>query len=62
LNAKKVHELQNIIGKPSTQDLIKYIDKNMMLNCPIISQDILRADDIFGPNIGTVRGKTTCTA
>jgi len=32
-NAKKARELQNIIGRPSTQDLIKYIDKNLIQNC-----------------------------
>jgi hypothetical protein len=27
-NAKKVCDLQNIIGRPSTQDLIKYVENN----------------------------------
>jgi hypothetical protein len=49
-NAKKARELQNIIGRPSTQDLTKYIEKKLILNCPVTRQDILRAEDIFGPS------------
>ena len=48
LNAKKACDLQNIIGRPSTQDLIEYIDKNLILNCPVTRQDILRAEDFLG--------------
>lgn len=50
---KIARELQNLIGRPSTQYLIKYVDKNLILNCPVTIQDLLRADDIFGPNIGS---------
>jgi len=55
--AKKAHELQYIIGRPSTQDLENYIDKNLIPNCPVTRQDIIRAEDIFGPNIGSAKGK-----
>ena len=49
--AKKARELQNIIGRPSKQDLINYVDKNLIPNCPVTRKDILRAEDIFRPGI-----------
>jgi hypothetical protein len=58
---KKARDSQNIIGRPSTQDLINYVDKNLIPNCPVTRQDILRAEDKFRPNIGSVKGKTTYT-
>jgi len=55
----RASSLQNIIGRPSTQDYIKYVERNMIPNCPINKADILRAEDIFGANIGSLQGKTT---
>ena len=57
--AKKARALQDIIGRPSTEDYIKYVEGNMIPNCNVTRQDILRAEDIFGPNLGSVKGKTS---
>jgi len=60
-NAKKARNLQNIIGRRSTQDLIKYVENNLILNCPMTRQDILRTEDIFRPIIRSIKGKMTQT-
>jgi len=57
-DAVHAHSLQNIIGRPNTQDYIRYVEWNMIPNCPINKADILHAEDIFGANIGSLQGKT----
>ena len=36
------------------------MEQGLINNCPIRKRDILRAEDIFGPHIGSLKGKTTC--
>jgi hypothetical protein len=50
--------LQCIIGRPSLKSYLKIIDNNLIVNCPITRRDIISAEDIFGPDLGTLKGKT----
>jgi len=57
-NAHKVHSIQDIIGIPATKDYIEYAERGLIPNCPITKRDILRVEDILGPNLGSLKGKT----
>jgi hypothetical protein len=50
-------KIQKIIGRPSTQQFIQIISKHLIPNCPILPQDIMAAEDIFGPDKGTLKRK-----
>jgi hypothetical protein len=52
-------QLQIRVGRPSTKDFLRIIARNQLPNCPITRDDILAAEDIFGPDIGSLKGKTT---
>jgi hypothetical protein len=52
-------KLQLTIGRPSTADFLHIIQNNILPNCPITRSDIITVDDIFGPDVGSLKGKTT---
>ena len=51
-------KIPKIIGRPTTQTFIYFIENNLLSNCPVNRRDILRAEQIFGPDIGSLKGKT----
>jgi hypothetical protein len=52
-------KIQNMIGHPSTKDFKKIVSSGRMLpNCPITTRDIAAAEDIFGPSLACLEGKT----
>jgi hypothetical protein len=59
--ATLARKIQNIIGRPSIRTFLQIVDNNLMPNCPITRADIMAAEDIFGPNLGSLKGKTTRT-
>jgi hypothetical protein len=54
-------KFQNIIGRPSTRSYLHIVENNLLPNCPVTRDNILAAEDIFGPNLGFLKGKTTRT-
>jgi hypothetical protein len=52
-------KLQKTIGRPSTQQLIRIVGDGLLPNCPVDVRDIKIADEIFGPDLGSLKGKTT---
>ena len=58
LRAKGARALQIKIGRPSTRTFIRIVTNNLLPNCPYTRQDIQAAEDIFGPDLGSLKGKT----
>jgi hypothetical protein len=51
-------KIQKIIGRLSTRQYLQIIRNNLLPNCPVTYHDVLAAEDIFGPDIGSLRDKT----
>ena len=55
--ADAARRFQNIIMRPGTKYMADTIIKHMP-NCPVTRRDITIAEDIYGPNLGSIKGKT----
>ncbi len=53
---KQARHIQNMIGRLSTRDFLNIVQSNFLPNCPVTTRDILTAEDIFGPNLGSLKG------
>ena len=51
--------MHHSLGAPSTQDLKAIITQNLIQNNPVTIQDVDLATQIFGPDIGCLKGKST---
>ena len=59
LCALRARELQITVGRPSTATFVDLLKRNIIANCPITPADVEAAEHIFGPDIGSLKGKTT---
>jgi hypothetical protein len=59
VRAEKARELQITIGCPSTKDLLNIINNNLLNNFPVNRADVIAANNIFGADLGSLKGKTT---
>jgi hypothetical protein len=57
--ADKARELYRMIGRPSEKSFQEILSKVMIHNCPITAEDAQRALTIYGPDLATLKGKTT---
>jgi hypothetical protein len=57
--AKRAHHLFHALGKPWINDFKAMICMNTINNNPVTTNDIKIAEKMFGPDIGTLNGKTT---
>ena len=62
-NADYLHDLaakklQIKIGNPTAHEFMKIVSSDLLPNCPITREDIKAAKDIFGPDVGGIKGKT----
>jgi hypothetical protein len=56
--ATLARSIQKMIGRPSTKTYINIVENNLLPNCPVTRDDIIAAEKIFGPDVGSLKGKT----
>ena len=57
--AKRARKLYHIIGTPTVDDFKCLLRMNAIGNCPVTVEDVNIAEQIFGPDIGSLKGKST---
>ena len=55
--AIQARRFQNVIMRPGDRELMDMSIQHLK-DCPVTRQDIMAATDIFGPNLGSLQGKT----
>ena len=58
LRARRALELQVAMGRPITAVFVEALKNSGILNCPVTPADVEAAEQIFGPDIGSLKGKT----
>jgi hypothetical protein len=57
--AKQARKLYHTLGCPTVENFKHILRQNIIKNCPVTIGDVSTAERIFGPDIGTLRGKST---
>eukprot|EP00536_Pseudo-nitzschia_multiseries_P008127 jgi/Psemu1/19634/gm1.19634_g len=56
--AKKARDMQEILGFPTSQELVKMIENNIIKDCPVTRRDIKIMTDIYGKHAGILKVKS----
>jgi hypothetical protein len=57
-DARAAQAAQAMLGHPVDQDFLGTVGANLIDNCPITESAIINANQIFGPDLAGVRGRT----
>jgi hypothetical protein len=57
--AQQARRLQRMTGNTTERELTGMVCENLIADCPVTVQDVYNADQIFGPDLANLRGKTT---
>ena len=57
--AKLARKLYHAMGCPTVEALKHAVRTNLIRNCPVTTTDITVAEQIFGPDVAAIKGKTT---
>ena len=60
-NADAARRLYRLLGRPSDAEFLKILGSGSLLNCPVTAADAQRATTIYGPDVASLKGKTTRT-
>ncbi|MGC8551172.1 MAG: hypothetical protein ACP5M4_15955 [Acidobacteriaceae bacterium] len=58
-DVKPTRQFYHIMGCPTIENLKHLLRANIIQNCPVTPANVDLAEKIFGPDIGTLKGKTT---
>jgi hypothetical protein len=56
--AEKARAMQRRIGRPNPSRFMELAGRGRIKNCEVTRQDIMNAEDVFGPERGSLKGKT----
>ncbi len=57
--AQLARSLQRKLAYASVRDIAMMVGKGMILNVPVTVSDLHRAENLYGPDLGELKGKTT---
>jgi hypothetical protein len=59
--AKEARRIQGMISNPTEREFAGMVREQLLTNCPVTVRDVDNANQIFGPDLAKLRGKTTRT-
>jgi len=59
VRADRARKLYHMLGAPTIANLKAVLRQNLLRNCPVTTEDVNLAEEILGPDISTLKGRST---